>query len=120
MKRLFKDKQQILSQVEIADSFIKKGVGLLKFSKVPEGYGMYFPNERAIHMWGMRSSIDVVFVKETRNHTVFNLTVLKTIHNVRAWKLLPVICLSADGVLEATPGFCAAHNIKEGDVLCID
>lgn len=47
---------------EVADSAWARFRGLMGKRSLPDGYGLYFPGESAIHSFGMRIPIDVVYL----------------------------------------------------------
>lgn len=60
--------QSVASSVEIADTFFQKATGLMGKTSVPEDYALVFqfdqPRSRTIHMIGVRTPIDVLWVSE--------------------------------------------------------
>lgn len=52
----------IACRVEIAQTFLKRLIGLLGRSTINDGEGIYFPDCRSIHSFFMRFSIDVLFL----------------------------------------------------------
>ena len=94
-------------QVRFATTFIDRLVGLLSSSGLPIDSGLYFPKCSAVHTFGMRFAIDVLFLDaECR--------VLKIVTMSR-WKVS--IHSKADSVLELQAGACGYHDIKIGQKL---
>ena len=62
-------------QLEIADTFLKRFLGLMGRKKIPEGQGLLILPCNSIHMMFMRFSIDAVYIDENfvvkiaREHT---------------------------------------------------
>lgn len=59
----------IADKVEIAQTFLKRLIGLLGRSKMSDVSGIYFPGCRSIHSFFMRFSIDVLFLDNEMNIT---------------------------------------------------
>lgn len=96
-------------QIEKADSFLKRAVGLLGRDQLESTKALWITNCRSVHTFFMKFSIDVVFVDK-------NLIVKKVLENVAPWKMtLPV--LSASSVFEFNGGQCKLLEIEVGDQL---
>jgi len=80
-------------QVRIASSFIERARGLLFCDPQPQGHLLYFPNCRAVHTFGMRYPLTVIFFDE-RNH------VLRVVQKVNPNRI--ITCLRARAVCETT------------------
>jgi len=118
--KLMKGDSVIVDELKVADSFLSKTVGLLGYARVPNELGIWFPKTNAIHMWGMRDSIDVIFLKESRALSRGSeVHVTKIVHGVKPWKLLPLLSLRSGSVIELQAGKCMKYDIKKGDTLCI-
>jgi uncharacterized protein len=59
----------IADQVEIAQTFLKRLIGLTGRSKMIDGNGLYFPSCRSIHSFFMKFSIDVLFLDKEMHIT---------------------------------------------------
>ncbi len=110
MKLLNKTKNQMIAtHVELADTFIKRAVGLLGHKNLEKENCMWFDECRSIHTFGMRFSLDVIFVDK-------NMIVKKVFYNVKPGRItLPV--WSARAAFEFTAGSLSSHNIQPGDQL---
>jgi uncharacterized protein len=83
-------------------------VGLLGRSELSDGEGMWFDGCNAIHTFGMRMTIDVVFLDASG-------TVVKVAANLPPWRMA-----SAHGgrtVIELGAGACARAGIEPGSQL---
>lgn len=110
MQLLNKTKNQIIAnQINFADSFIKRMVGLLAHKNLDKEECMWFDECRSIHTIGMRFSLDVIFVDK-------NMVVKKVLRNVKPGRItLPV--WSAHSAFEFSAGSLDDQNIQPGDQL---
>ncbi len=111
MKKLWNKTQNILlvPHLEVATSFIDRGVGLLSKSKLDENEGLWIHRCNSIHTFFMRFSIDCVFVNK-------DLVVEDLVENVTPWKLVLPRWRSRS-VFELKSGFINKFNVKKGDQL---
>ncbi len=87
-------------------------VGLLGRSGLEPGQGLLLRGEQAIHMFGMRFAIDVLYIdKQAR--------VLRAIPALAPWRLGPYLRQARD-VLELPAGTLNATQTREGDELVFD
>jgi uncharacterized membrane protein (UPF0127 family) len=100
---------ELAARCVVASSHKERMVGLLNRSGLEEGEALLIEACAAIHMIGMRFSIDVVFLDTKRR-------VLKTVENVRPWTPL-VSCSGADSALELPTGAIARTKTQPGDQL---
>ena len=80
-------------QIRIACSFFERARGLLFSEPLPAGHFLYLPNCRAIHTFGMRYSLTVIFFDKEEH-------VLRVCQQVKPKRI--VSCLSASAVCETT------------------
>lgn len=80
-------------QIRIARSFIQRARGLLFTEPLPTGHFLYFPNCRAVHTFGMRYPLTVIFFDQENR-------VLRVYQKVKPWRIIS--CLSAWAVCETT------------------
>jgi len=80
-------------EVRIASNFIERARGLLFSDPQPRGHLLYFPNCRAVHTFGMRYPLTVIFFDE-ENH------VLRVVQKVNPNRI--ITCLRARAVCETT------------------
>ncbi len=87
----------MLIELDVADTPSKRMIGLLKTKELLETKGLFIPNCRAIHTFGMQYSIDVVFINK-------QLKIIKVIQsclpNRLAWSF------ESYSVIELKGGFC--------------
>lgn len=102
-------RQTVLAHcVEVADHAAKRGKGLLGRNSLSPDEGLWiFPCE-AVHTFGMRFSIDLVYIDRS-------MKVKKVRRNVRPWRLSA--CLSAHSVIELATGTISRTQTCPGDKL---
>lgn len=98
----------LAESVEVADTSRKRRIGLLKHDKLDRGEGLWIAPCEAIHTFGMKFPIDVVFLNAGRK-------VLKIRNEMVRRKLSA--CLWASSVLELPAGTLAATRTEKGDQL---
>ncbi len=99
----------LVTRGEIADNLWTRFRGLMGRRALPEGYGLYFPRESAIHTFGMRIAIDVVYLD--RACRVVHLT-----NVMRPLRLGPLVRGARD-VLELPVGTLERTETRVGDFL---
>lgn len=99
------DEEKIF-QLEIADTFLKRFLGLMGRKKIPRGRGLLIEPCNSIHMFFMRFSIDAIYVDK-------NFVVKKIVKNLPAWIGLS-ICSGAHAVIEFAAGEADRLNFKVG------
>ncbi|MDX2153881.1 MAG: DUF192 domain-containing protein [Bryobacteraceae bacterium] len=97
----------LATRAEVADTAAKRNTGLLKHSSLPKGEGLLIPTQ-AVHCFGMKFPIDVVFVNRKRQ-------VLKV--RPEMGRRAIAICLTAHAVLELPAGMIAETGTQKGDQL---
>jgi uncharacterized membrane protein (UPF0127 family) len=81
---------------------------LLGRSGLAAGHGLWIVPCEAVHTFGMRFAIDLVYLDR-------KMRVKKVRSNVPPWRLSA--CLSAHSVLELAPGTVVKTGVRAGDVL---
>ena len=113
MLKLFnKTTNQLISgELQPAESFLDRGIGLLKFKKIEPEYILWIKKCNSIHTFFMRFSIDCVFVDTN--------LVIKSLHQeVKPWRLIwPQ--WGATSVLEMSAGAIERWQLKKGDQLYV-
>jgi uncharacterized membrane protein (UPF0127 family) len=94
--------------IDVADTSAKRRTGLLKRSELPAGHGLWIVPCEAVHMFGMKFAIDVVFLNRKRK-------VLKFRKEMGKWRI--AICLRAHSVLELPAGTLERTGTQVGDQL---
>jgi uncharacterized membrane protein (UPF0127 family) len=95
-------------RVGIADNSATRRTGLLKHSRLEQGEGLWIAPSEAVHTFGMKFPIDVLFLDKKRK-------VLKIRSDMVRSRM--AICLRAHSVLELPSGTAAAMNTLVGDQL---
>lgn len=98
----------LATEAEAADTSRKRRVGLLKHETLPPGQGLWIAPCEAVHTFGMRFPIDVLFLD--RKHKV-----LKIRENMPRGRISA--CLWAHSVLELPAGAAAGTATRPGDEL---
>lgn len=100
----------IASEVEIADTFLRKAVGLIGRTSIAPDYALVFPFEtdttRWIHTVGVRTAIDVIWVADEH---------VTRIETLPAWR--GVAKARADTIIECAPN--TTSEITTGDRLVV-
>ncbi len=98
-------KLSVANQAKVARTPWERMVGLLSRQRLQPGEGMIFPHCRAIHTFGMRFPIDVVFLKDE--------SVVKVVPALAAGHMAEAT--GADTVIELPSGAAALAGIELGD-----
>lgn len=105
------DARTLASDVAVADSLVRKGIGLMGRSSVPEDYALVFPfdrvSKRGVHMVLVRTALDVVWVAGERVERVETLSAWTGRGRARA-----------DTLLELAPG--GAADVAVGDRVAVE
>lgn len=99
----------VLEKVEIADSFLKKFLGLMGRKCLEETGGLALIGCSSIHTCFMRFAIDVVFLN--KNNEVILLK-----RNVRSWRAVNIV-KNAHITIEMRQGAIDKCGISNGDML---
>lgn len=94
--------------IEVADTSSKRRTGLLKHAGLARGQGIWIVPCEAVHTFGMKFSIDVLFLNKKRK-------VLKIRADMGRRGI--ALCLRAHSVLELPAGTIAATGTQPGDEL---
>ena len=79
-------------EIEIADGFLNRLLGLMGRKKLPQGHGLLLLPCNSVHMLFMKFPIDVVYVDE-------NFVVKKIVRNLPAWSGVS-FCFGAKAAFE--------------------
>lgn len=103
--------QVLIPHLEVAQTFWKRGKGLLGRSSLREDGALWIPRCNSIHTFFMKFSIDCVFVDS-------NLKVKAIYQDVQPGRLvLPV--WGASSVIEMAAGASSKVNVSVGDQLYV-
>jgi uncharacterized membrane protein (UPF0127 family) len=100
----------LAESADVADSGAARRRGLLGRNGLSRGQGLWIVPCEAVHTWGMRFSIDVVYLDRGGK-------VRKIRTALRPWRLS--MCLSAHSVLELPGGVADESGTRVGDQLRI-
>lgn len=115
-----KNQALIADKCSVAECFGDRLQGLIGRKTLEPGEGMLFPRCNSIHMWFMRFSIDVVFLRKASGSNGSPAwTVSSFREGLRPWSLLPVGDWKADDTLELPIGTIRRCQLAVGDELCI-
>jgi uncharacterized membrane protein (UPF0127 family) len=98
----------LATQVHVADSSATRRRGLLDAETLEPGAGLWIVPCEAIHTFGMKIRLDIVFLDK-------NLKVRKISSNVGPRRIS--ICLRAHSVLELAAGAAGCSGTQAGDQL---
>jgi uncharacterized membrane protein (UPF0127 family) len=103
------DRGTVLAEAaDVADTSAKRRTGLLKHTKLEPGAGLWIAPCEAVHSFGMKFAIDVVYLDRK-----------KRVRKVRK-EMVPrrlSACLTAHSVLELPVGVIEASRTEPGDQL---
>jgi len=96
-----------LSKIEVADSPLSRGLGLIGRADFRAYNGMLLKNANAIHTFFVRFPIDVVFLDR-------DFKVVKTVENLKPFRFSPIVW-KAKHTLELPVGSIKKHFLHLGD-----
>ena len=101
--------REIAAAVERADSFWRRGIGLLGRAGLPVSAALWLVPCPSIHMFGMRFALDLLFLDA-------DLRIVKVVRQIRPWRMAsggP----GAHSVVELATGWLPADAARPGDQL---
>lgn len=101
----------IADNIAIAESFFKRLTGLLRHKKLEAGEGMLICPCSQVHTYGMKFSIDVIFLAKD-NHII-------QIEQAMAPGKMSKLITNSRHVLELQAGAAAQNGLQCGDQLTI-
>jgi uncharacterized protein len=107
----------LASDVEAADGFWGKFMGLMGRPSLAAGAGLWLPGGNGIHMMFMRFPIDALFLGKPGLDGAR--PVVAASENLPAWRGLVPLVRSAHGVLELPAGTIVASNTVVGDEISL-
>ena len=108
----------LAGDVESADGFWAKFLGLMGRPGLAAGTGLWLPEDNGIHMFFMRFSIDAVFLG--RPAVDGTRPVVAARSNLPAWRGLVPLVRGAHGVLEVPAGTILATSTVVGDSVSLE
>jgi hypothetical protein len=109
----------LAEHLEEGASLWAKFLGLMGRANLPEGNGLWLPDENGIHMFFMRFRIDVVFVGPPAGGPEGLRKVLLARRSVPRWRGVVWLVRGAKGVLELPTGTIDATGTARGDEIAI-
>lgn len=111
--RLTKNDGTVVAQpLEVASSFVARGLGLMFRRALPAGGGLLIHHCSGIHMMFMRFPIDAVFMDRSNQ-------VVKVYHRLPPWIGLVPLVWKADRVAELPAGTAERLQLRPGDRLAL-
>ena len=98
----------LAESADVANTSAKRRRGLLKHEMLPRGEGLWISPCEAVHTFGMKFAIDVLFLNKKRK-------VLKIRHSMSRRRVSA--CLWAHSVLELPAGMAEETQTSVGDQL---
>jgi uncharacterized protein len=102
----------VAEPLEVASSFLARGMGLMFRGALPAGSGLLIQQCNGIHMMFMRFPIDAVFLDRSNQ-------VLKVYHRLPPWIGIVPLVWRADRVAELPAGTAARLRLGPGDRLAL-
>ncbi|MEG6612971.1 DUF192 domain-containing protein [Pseudoclostridium thermosuccinogenes] len=110
MKIINATKQQVIcTEISIADTFMRRFLGLMGKKEIPPGKGLIITPCNSIHTFFMRMPLDIIFIDKSN-------IALHVIENLQPWRISPVI-LNARSVIEVPSGTVKKTGTTQGDRL---
>ncbi|MCH1926570.1 DUF192 domain-containing protein [Shewanella sp. C32] len=108
LKSLYFDERALLNRVFLPHSFWQRARGLLGKPPLQIDEGFLFNDCRAIHMFGMRHMLDIVFVDG-------DLKICKLVPELSPWRM--AYCANAEHTLELASGSIGRLELTLGQQL---
>ena len=96
---------------EVANTSAKRRTGLLQHTRLPEGEGLWIAPCEAVHTFGMKFPIDVIYLNRKKK-------VLKIRSRMERRRISA--CLTAHSVLELPAGMAERTSTEAGDQLSFE
>jgi uncharacterized protein len=110
--RLLRTGEVVADRLRVPRTFVGRGIGLLGRAGLEPGEGMWINPCNGIHMWGMRFTLDAVFLDR-------RLRVVRLVPDLRPWRMVPLV-LMAHSVLELPAGTCRRIELGVGDQFAVE
>jgi uncharacterized membrane protein (UPF0127 family) len=112
-----RDDEVICDRLEVADSVLKRMVGLMGRERLEPGDGLYI-DSNSIHMLFMRFPIDALFLSAPDGDGARRVVTMRP--NLPAWRGVVWWARGAKAVLELPAGTLEQHGVQPGDVVTIE
>ncbi len=99
----------IADHVAVAATLWSRFIGLMFRRELPSGHGLWITKCNSIHMFFVRSPLDVAFLAADG-------TVKRVYHGIRPWRVTRIVA-GAKTALELPAGTLAAAGVTTGTVL---
>lgn len=109
--RHMRNGQDIASRVESALTFSRRLIGLMGRSTIPDEQGLYFPDCKSIHTFGMKFAIDVLFLDK-------EMKITKIIRRLKPNRVV-FAPFSTCATLELAGGVLKKHDLEVGDQIAL-
>lgn len=100
---------------DVADTEVKKHIGLQAYKELPPRKGLYFPypgySDVAFHQGTVSFPLDILFLRDSE--------IVKIEHETQVGGKDRWGCAHVDGVMEVNGGFCEENNIKLGERIAL-
>jgi len=96
----------LANQVEVPLSAFAKMKGLLPYKEIPNNFAMVFENAKQIHMFFMRTAIDVMYLDEQQK--------VLFVGTIKPWRIGPYL-RKTKWIVEGKKG--AFSHVKVGDMI---
>jgi uncharacterized membrane protein (UPF0127 family) len=107
----------VAGQVQVADSFRARFLGLMGRASLLPGSGLWLTGTSNIHMFFMRFPIDAIFL--ARPAADGGRQVVALYAGLRPWTGIVWYARGADGCLELPAGSAAASGTAVGDIVAL-
>ncbi|MCX7708217.1 MAG: DUF192 domain-containing protein [Clostridia bacterium] len=101
----------IASKCSLADTFVKRFIGLMGKSELPDNYGLMISPCNSIHMFFMRFPLDIIFIDKENK-------VVHQVENILPWKVSRIVP-QARSAIELPVGTIRITETTLGDQLSI-
>lgn len=103
--------KEIANRVEIAQTFWKRLIGLMGRPTLMDGQGLYIPGCKSIHTFGMKFTIDVLFLDK-------KMKIVKMVSCLNPNRVTFAPLLTRD-TLELAGGVLKKHDLNLGDDIAL-
>ena len=107
----------ICDQLVVGESFVQRFLGLMGRASMPQGQGLYLP-DNSIHMMFMRFRIDALFISKEDESGQRSVVGLRS--DLPTWRGIVLPVRGAEGVVEMPAGTLARLDVTEGDRVVFD
>jgi uncharacterized membrane protein (UPF0127 family) len=105
-------------RIEVAQSILARGRGLMGRASLPDGEGLYLPGTNSIHMLFMRFPIDCVFLGAPRPDGSREVVAVR--EHLAPWRGVVWWVRGAKGAVELPAGSAAAAGVRRGDYVRLE